>query len=302
MKKIRHIIEFCLLVCFNLVVLLLPLRMALWIGCWLGDIAFYILEIRKEVIIKNLTFAFPNKNQNEILEIARRTYQYFGMSMIELLSFPKLQLKKFADKNIDYEGLEYLDEIANQKQGTVLIAGHFGSWELMGAVLCQKGYPIDFLVGKQHNNYADNLLNFYRRLKGIGIIPLNLALKGVLRAISKGRFVAMLSDQDAGKRDGVFVNFFGRDASTPKGPAVFALRTETPIYMGFCIRQQPFYRHKIKFVKVDYKKTDNSEQDIHLLTTKYTQVLEGFIKKYPEQWFWFHKRWKTTVDNTPNMY
>lgn len=252
--------------------------------------------------MKNLSVAFSNKNPDELFDIARRTYQNFGMSMMELLSFPKLKIKKLINNKIEFEGLEYLDELIAQKQGAVLVAGHFGSWELMGAATRQSGYPLDFLVGKQHNIPVDNLLNFYRKIKKIGIIQLKMALKGVMKAVKSGRFVAMLSDQDAGRRDGVFVNFFSRPASTPKGPAVFSLRADVPVIMGFCIRQKQFSSHKIKFLKVDFKKTGNYEKDIELLTSKYTQILEGFIKKYPDHWFWFHKRWKTVIDNTPNMY
>ncbi|MDD5687786.1 MAG: lysophospholipid acyltransferase family protein [Elusimicrobia bacterium] len=301
MKKISHVIEITVLIIFNFFVLLLPLKLALRIGRWLGDIAFYVLKIRRDVVIKNLSFAFPNKTYDEIYGIAHRTYRNFGMSMIELLFFPKLVITDL-NKNIEFEGLECLDNFLMKKQGMVLIAGHFGSWELMGAATCNKGYPLDFLVGKQHNIYVDNLLNFYRRLKNIGIIPLKMALKNVVKALNNGRFVAMIADQDAGKRDGVFVNFFGKPASTPKGPAVFALHSDIPVAMGFCIRQESCIKHKIKFVPVDFKKTGDNEKDIELLTLKYTQILEGFIKKYPDHWFWFHKRWKTVIDNTENMY
>ncbi|MFH1541308.1 MAG: lysophospholipid acyltransferase family protein [Elusimicrobiota bacterium] len=298
MKKIGYLTELTLLIIFNIFVLIMPLQLTLLIGRRLGDIAFFVLKIRRNVVVKNLLLAFPNKNSGELFDIARRTYQNFGMSMIELLSFPKLNFKKLINNKIEFEGLEFLDELLAQKQGAILVAGHFGSWELMGAATCQKGYPLAFLVGKQHNIYVDNLLNYYRKIKKIGIIQLKMALKGVMKAVKTGRFVAMLSDQDAGKRDGVFVNFFSRPASTPKGPAVFSLRLNVPIVIGFCIRQKQFSMHKIKFLKIDFEKTGNYELDVELLTSKYTQILENFIKKYPDHWFWFHKRWKTIADPT----
>src|SRR3989339_61978 len=300
-RNIKHTAEFSALLVTNFFILLLPLKFSLWAGRRLGSIAFHILKIRREVVIKNLRLAFPKKTNLEIFNIAETTYKNFAMSMIELLSFPKLRLRDFS-KNIEFEGLECLEHSLNNKEGMVLIAGHFGSWELMGAVVRKKGYPINFLVGKQHNIYVDNLLNFYRKLKNVGIIPLKMALKSVIKALKNGEFVAMLSDQDAGRRDGIFINFFGKLASTPKGPAVFALHTDLPVVMGFCIRKPEKIRHKIKFVTLDFRKSGNNEKDIELFTLKYTQILEGFIKKYPDHWFWFHKRWKTTVDNTENMY
>jgi Kdo2-lipid IVA lauroyltransferase/acyltransferase len=302
MKKIKHIIELITLIAVNIFVLLLPLNLALWFARRLGDVAFYIVRIRRKIVLKNLSLAFPNKSYSEIFDIARKTYLNFAMSMIELLSFPKIKIEEFAKNNIEYEGWECLDNFVIRKKGAILIAGHFGSWELMGAVVLSKGYPLDFLIGKQHNIYVDNLLNFYRRQKNMGLIPLDMALKGVLKAVKSGRFVAMIADQDAGKRDGVFVNFFGKAASTPKGPAVFVLRGDIPAAMGFCIRQGFSAKHKIKFVTVDFNKTGDYEKDVELFTSRYTQILEDFVRKYPDQWFWFHKRWKTVIDNTANMY
>ncbi len=280
---------------------MMPLKLALWFGRRLGDIAFFVLKIRRDVVMKNLSFAFSNKNPDELFDIARRTYQNFGMSMVELLSFPKLNNSSFK-KNFEFEGTEFLDELLMQKKGAVLVGAHFGSWELQGAAICNKGYPMDVLAIRQHNYYVDALLSFYRRSKRIGIIQLKMALRDGLKAIKNGRFVAILSDQDAGRRDGVFVDFFNRLASTPQGPAAFALHTDVPVVIGFCIRQKSFMKHKIKFISVDFKKSGNYENDIKMLMSKCTKILEGFIKKYPDHWFWFHKRWKTVIDNTPNMY
>ncbi|MBN1384919.1 MAG: lysophospholipid acyltransferase family protein [Elusimicrobia bacterium] len=301
MKKMRHIIEFVLLMLFNCFVLVLPFRTALWFGRQLGDIAFYILRIRRNIVMRNLTLAFPDKSFNELLRIARKTYRNLAMSMIEVLSFPKLNDKSF-EENFDFEGSEYLDDFLKRKKGAVLVSGHFGSWELLGAAVCKKGYPMDVLVLNQHNRFVDTVLNSYRKSKGVGIIQLKFALKWGLKSIKRGRFLAALVDQDAGRRDGIFVDFFGRPASTSQGPAVFALRTDVPIAMAFCIRQPSYVKHKAKFIPVDFKKTGNYGKDVELLTLRYTQILEDFIRKYPDQWFWFHKRWKTVVDNMEKMY
>ncbi|HBZ00685.1 MAG TPA: lipid A biosynthesis acyltransferase, partial [candidate division Zixibacteria bacterium] len=106
-------------------------------------------------------------------------------------------------------------------KGAVLVTGHFGSWELMGAYVAQHGWPIDYLVGEQHNLKVNKLMNDHRTMFGIGLIELGVAARGVIKAVREGRMVAMLSDQDAGS-DGVIVEFLGRPASTPKGPAAFA--------------------------------------------------------------------------------
>lgn len=301
MKKIKHIIEFVFLMIFNCFILLLPPKIALYVGRRLGDIAFYVLRIRRNVVMKNLKLAFPGKDFNEIAGIARQSYENFAMSMIELLSFPKLSDKSFRE-NFEFEGSEYLDDFLARKKGAVLVGGHFGSWELLGAAVCKYGYPMDVLILKQHNNLVDAVLNSYRKSMGVGVIHVKFALKWGLKAIRKGRFLAALIDQDAGRRDGIFVNFFGRPAATAPGPAVFAIRTNVPIAMVFCIRQPSYIKHKAKVVPVDFKETGNYEKDVGMLTLRYTQILEEFIKEYPNQWFWFHKRWKTVVDNAEKMY
>ncbi|MCK4427671.1 MAG: lysophospholipid acyltransferase family protein [candidate division Zixibacteria bacterium] len=121
------------------------------------------------------------------------------------------------------------------------------------------------------------------------------AAKGIIKALRNNRFVAMLSDQDAGN-DGTVVDFFNRPASTPKGPAAFALKMNAPIIMGFIIRES---REKQKVViekPIFIDKSKNKEDNIQSLTQAYTSVLEEYIRKYPDHWFWPHRRWKSTTD------
>jgi KDO2-lipid IV(A) lauroyltransferase len=207
--------------------------------------------------------------------------------------FPVLKNDKL-DGLVEFEGLENIDRALSEKKGAVMIAGHFGSWELMGAATRQKGYPIDFLVGEQHNLLVDDMMNEYRQLMGIGIIKMGVATRGVIKALRNNRFVAMLSDQDAG-RDGTMVSFFGYPASTPKGPAAFALKTDAQIIMGFIIRQDN-KKQRIIFEKpIHIQKSEDKEEDIKNLTQAYTSLLEDYIRKYPDHWFWPHRRWKSTL-------
>jgi KDO2-lipid IV(A) lauroyltransferase len=179
------------------------------------------------------------------------------------------------------------------------VAGHFGSWELMGAAVSQRGYPLDFLVGEQHNLLVDNLMNDYRRSMGIGIIKMGVAAKGIMKALKENRFVAMLSDQDAGS-DGTVVEFFHRPASTPKGPAAFALKMDAPIIMAFIIRESKKKQRIVIEKPMFGERTSDKEEDIRKLTQTYTQKLEEYIIKYPDHWFWPHRRWKSTTKEYEN--
>jgi len=301
MKRISYFFEFLLVYIFGIFVILLPLKIALWFGRRLGDAAFFMLKIRKNIVLKNLTFAFPGRSSDEIFSIAKDTYRFSGMSFVEFMRFPKLKHININDY-VEFEGLEHLDKLVAEKSGAVLVGAHFGNWEMMGAAICKKGYPLDVLAFKQHNEYFNDWIDSYRNLMGIGLIQLKFAFRTGLKAIRNGRFVAFLADQDAGKRDGIFVDFFGRNASTNQGPAVFALKSDVPIIMGFCMRSESFFKHKVKFVPVDFHKSGNFEEDVKNLTALHTKIIEGFIKKYPAHWFWYHKRWKTPAEGKDAFY
>ena len=294
MKKIRHRIEYIGIKTISNLTQILPYRLSLKMGSILGNLAFSLFRVRSRVTLDNLKRAFGKKyNQQEFKTIARNAYRNIGKGFVEYAMFPAF-IKKNLNTLIEFEGLEYLDQALQDKKGAVLVAGHFGSWELMGAATSYKGYPLDFLVGEQHNLLVDNIMNKYRQLMGIGIIKMGVATRGVIKALKNNRLVAMLSDQDSG-RDGTVVKFFGYPASTPKGPAAFALKVGAPIIMGFIIRQNNGMQ-KVIFEKVEFqKKSEDRDEDIKNLTQAYTAILEDYIRKYPDHWFWPHRRWKTTL-------
>jgi KDO2-lipid IV(A) lauroyltransferase len=128
---------------------------------------------------------------------------------------------------------------------------------------------------------------------GVGLIEVGVSARGVIAALRKGRAVAMLSDQDAGA-DGVIVDFLGRPASTPKGPAAFALKTGCPIFVISFVRNE-LDKH-VLYIEgpIIMKKTEDKEKDIKQLTQAYTDIIEKYVKLHPDHWFWAHRRWKTT--------
>ena len=291
-RLIKHRIEFWITYLVGAFARLIPYRLALALGSFLGWLVFDILRMRRKVTLINLKNSL-GKNKEGLAGIGRKAYQNMGKSMVEYSLFPSLNKEKIM-RMVEFEGTENFDEALRKGKGAVLVTGHFGSWELMGAALSQKGYPIDFLVGEQHNLLVDNLMNNYRRSMGIGIIKMGAAAKGVIRAVKSSRFVAMLSDQDAGS-DGTVIEFFNRPASTPKGPAAFALKIDVPIIMGFIIRENQKKQRIIIEKPIFVEKTPDKEDDIRRLTQAYTRVLEEYIRKYPDHWFWPHRRWKSTT-------
>jgi KDO2-lipid IV(A) lauroyltransferase len=292
-KRIRYRLEYLAVVTLIFILNLIPYRIALLFGDTVGILAFSVFRIRRKVTMDNLEKSLGDSyTRVEYKRIAARAYRYIGRGMIEYGLFPSLK-KKNLERFLTIAGEDNLSEIESGDRGAVLVTGHFGSWELMGAFLASRGWPIDYLVGEQHNLLVNRLMNDHRRLFGIGLIEMGVAARGVIKAIRNGRMVCMLSDQDAGS-DGAIVSFLGRPASTPKGPAAFALKTGAPLACGFIIREG--WRQKVIIEPpIDFRPSGDKDNDVRELTQKYTNLLEGYIRKHPDHWFWPHRRWKSTT-------
>jgi len=269
------------------------------LGSGLGWFAFHILKVRRRVVLNNLVHAFPEKSEQELLGIACRTYQNFAKMIFEYMRFPVMKKEEILNM-CQMDNPEHFDWILENGKGGILIGGHFGNWELMGAHIAQSGYPVSFLVGKQRNKRIDNVMNENRSLMGIKIIRMGMAVRGVLKTLRNNEIIALLSDQDAHK-EGVFVDFMGRKASTPQGPAVFALKTGAPILFTSAVRL-PKGKHRTAstILRFDHLK-DLTPENIQEVTQAYTSVLEEMVRKYPDHWFWMHRRWKTRPPEEKKM-
>lgn len=180
-----------------------------------------------------------------------------------------------------------LDEAMAEGKGCIMVSGHMGNWEIGGCLAAARGIPTTFVVTTQRNKLIEAKLDRYREASGAEIVKRRVATKGVLSALKRKRMVAILIDQDA-HEDGAFVPFFGRPASTPRGPAVFQLRTGAPLVFAYSIRL-PGERYRIHYERIQTEGITDADELTALLTSK----LEAAIRIRPEQWFWMHRRWKT---------
>jgi len=180
-----------------------------------------------------------------------------------------------------------LREALSEGKGCLVFSGHLGNWELMGAAASRSGIPVTFVVTTQRNKQIEAMMDDIRRSVGIEIVKRRDAISGVLSALKRNRCVALLIDQDA-HEDGAFVPFFGRLASTPRGPAVFHLRTGAPLVFAQCVRL-PGERYRIRCTRMDTRGIEDADD----LTALMTSHLEAAIRETPEQWFWMHRRWKS---------
>jgi len=261
---------------------------ALRSGAALGDAA-HALGIRREVARRNLALAFPERSAAERDALLARHYRELGRVAAEYGRMPRLVAAADGEVVAGVEGLEPLRALAGR--GLMLLTGHYGNFELLGAWLGRIN-PVDFLVQPLSNPAVEARIERLRGAAGVGTISTRGGVKQVFKALRAGRWIALLADQDARGR-GVFVPFFGRLASTPEGPARLSLQTGAPIVMGFPTRREDG-RHHLVIEPPHWPEGGTDTESVRALTAWHTAKLEAQVRRAPEYWFWLHRRWKTS--------
>jgi len=267
----------------------MPWRASLAFGAGLGDLARG-LGVRREVALDNLACAFPERGDAERQAILAEHYRELGRVCCEYARLPELAHAPGDEVVAAARGLDHLEAARAQGRGVILLTGHYGNFELLGAWLARR-YPLDIVVQELANPGVDAILARARRDAGVGLIPRGAGVRRVFHALRENRCVALVADQDA-RRSGVFVPFFGRCCSTPAGPAELALRTGAPLVMGFALRR-PDGRHELELLPPLAMPDTHDRAAVIALTAAHTAVLEEWVRRRPATWFWLHRRWKT---------
>jgi len=290
--KISHGFEFAAFWLLAKVVQLMPAWLVDKVAVVLGKTAYHILTSRRRIAMDNLRRAFKDeKTEDEYKDIAKGAFVNFARTTLEFMRLPII-MKNGINKIISGdEERKFIDQAMQGDKGMVLITGHFGSWELFGGWLASLGYPTDFLVGQQHNLLVDKMLNDLRRSTGVGLIPVGVAARHVIKALKNRHQVAFISDHHSAS-GGVVVKLFDRPASTPKGAAMFSIQVGCPVVLGVLLRKKYNLHEPIVFEPIYPPDTGDKEKDIESITQQYTSLLESVIRKYPDQWMWTHRRWK----------
>ncbi len=224
--------------------------------------------------------------------IVKNSWTRFGPMIIEVLRFPIM--RNNMDKYINFSGIKNLDAALSLGRGGIIATAHSDNWELLGGALSQHGYKLVGVSQEQSNQGADKFINEYRAMVGMYIMY-KYNVRGMFKMIAKGYLIGLIMDQDAAD-DGIVIPFLGRDASCAHGAATIARRTQAPIIPIF-ISKGPGRTHNINIDKAVFvEKTSNKHADIRKTTILLTQKIEEHIKKYPNEWFWLHDRWKS-VEN-----
>ena len=277
---------------------LLGWRGASWVGGRIARLVYKPLGIRGGVVERQIAAAFPGQSPAAVVSLAGRSYESLGRTSIETATMPGTSAKEILERVERVEGWEFVERGLAQGTGVILVTGHLGNWELGGAYFAARGVPIDVVARGMANPIFEAYVNRTRRKIGMEVIHDKDAVRRTPRSLRDNRCVAFVSDHDALGLASTFVPFFGRPAKTPRGPAVFALRFAVPVLFVAIVRERSG-KYAVLIEPVPVHPTGDREADIDAIVLAYTQMLERYVRQYPDQYFWQHRRWRRQPPDTP---
>jgi KDO2-lipid IV(A) lauroyltransferase len=280
----------------------LPLRMALSVGSTLGRGAYYCSGRLRRTGQRNLELAFPDFTLTERRRLLHGCFQSMGRLLGVFSQFDTADTQTL-QSIVECEGLENIDAARQSGRGVILFTGHVGAWELSSFALSLFGHPLSFLVRRIDNPKIEKLVDERRERLGNRTIDKRSAAREMLQILQGGGTLGILVDLNTLDREGIFVDFFGVPASTTFMLAKLALRTEAAVLPVFA----PWDRERGRFLlKIDepltVARSGDDEDDVRRLTQLFTGVVEKYVRRYPDQWLWIHRRWKTRPPGEPGLY
>jgi Kdo2-lipid IVA lauroyltransferase/acyltransferase len=286
----RHRLEYLAVASVVSAVRLLPMRAVLAVGSLLGY-AFCLLDgPHRRLAVRNLEAAFPVRTRAECRTIARGMFGHFGRLLMVLLKFSTMSPDRML-KHVEFDGEERVVNAHGLQRGVLLFTGHFGFWEINALVHALELKPMAVLARPLDNPLLHQLLESVRTSTGNSVIYRRGAIRRVLRALGANQAVAVLIDQHIQTTDAVYVEFFNRPAATTSALAALALRTGAPVVPVFALplpggRFRMVYEHPVEPPRAD------DPDAIREFTQRCTDVLEMYVRRYPQLWLWMHRRWR----------
>jgi KDO2-lipid IV(A) lauroyltransferase len=287
------ILEWILVVVLGKVFALLPASAAYRLGEGVGRLAYHLDRRHRTITVENLAQAFPGKcAPGEIEALAHAVFENLGRTAVDVARSDRL-LRKCKLGAFHIDGRERLQEAGRRGKGVLVITAHFGPWELLPLVptLC---YGQSHMVARPLDNpWLDDLFTAMREREGSRIIRKRAAVQAILQVLRRGETVGVLIDQHISEREGVVVPFFARPASTAYAPALIAMRSGAAVFPVVILREGRGRYRVLIADEVPVRRSRDFKADLVENTARFTAAIEGFIRKYPDHWFWVHRRWKT---------
>ena len=269
----------------------LPRGITLVIGGWLGTLAFWLAPQQRELACDHLRSSLRLSDERRVRTIAKQCFQHLGKTVVEFMRFPRLGHKQI-QRYVTFEGIEHVEQALAQGKGAIILTGHFGNWELLAASISATVAPLTPIVRKLRSPRLNALVSHYREKAGYATIDRDTGIRQALQCLRRNELLGIVADVDT-TVSGVFVDFFGRRAYTPYSPVAIALKTGAAILPTFIIRQPDGSHRAVIEPPLALKRTRTKEKDLVVNTQKFTKIIEAYIRQYPAQWIWMHRRWKT---------
>lgn len=286
--RLSHTVQYYALVAFARLLCLVPRRAALALGSALGRLG-WSLGIRRKLVLANIALARPDASPAELRRIGARAASNFGRTASEFIRYG-IKDRDAIDELVHIDGLELLRNALAAGKGAIVLTGHHGAWAIYFAAVAMKGIPLSLLVGKQHNPKVDA---FILKIPGDRVEFISKgrsAVKKILANLTAGRAVVMVADQHAGKA-GAQVPFFGKPTSTLALPGSFAVKYDAPVFLMTGHRRDDG-NHDVAIKALDVPLRDTPEAQKIEVLRRYNEELGAIVAARPEQYFWYHRRWR----------
>jgi KDO2-lipid IV(A) lauroyltransferase len=268
----------------------------------LGWLGFHLATRQRRTGLQNLRMALPELSAADQQKTLRGCFQNLGRLLVEFTHFPDLN-KSNISQFVVHDGLENYLEGLSRGRGVIFMTAHFGAWELSSFAHAVYGYPLKFIVRPIDNPRVEKLISRYRTLSGNVPVQRRSAARDILKALRENEAVGILFDQNTTRSEGVFANFFGIPAATTPAIALFALRTGAAVVPGFLIWDAALKKHRLRLdPPIELINTGDLEHDVLENTKQFNAILEGYVRKHPDQWLWIHRRWKTRPEGESPIY
>jgi KDO2-lipid IV(A) lauroyltransferase len=280
----------------------LPRGAARRVGVWIGVIAHASLKRLKDVGLRNLELAYPASEAAWREGTLAAVYRNLGLLLAEFCLMENYDREE-ASRFIDYDGLDHYLAAKERGKGVLVLTGHLGAWELSSFYHSLRGFRMGLVIRRLDNPLIDAFVNRIRCLHGNRVIHKDDFARGLISAMRGGETVGILMDTNMTPPQGVFVPFFGREACTASGLARVALKTDAAVLPGFLLWIEAEQRYRLCFgEQMELVKTANAEADVLANTALFTATIEQYVRRYPEQWLWMHRRWKTRPVGEAGIY
>jgi len=301
-STLRNVLEFIPAWLLLKLLGLLPRSAALYISKLIAQATYYLHGRLRRVAHTNLELAMPELTAEQRLTIVKGVFLNLGRLLGEFSQFPKITRENISTI-VDYDGFENYKRAFDLGRGVLYLTGHGGAWELCAFSHGAYGYPLNFLVRPLDNPLLDRLITSYRQCSGNRTINKNKAVRPVLESLRRGQAIGVLIDVNTLADQGVFCNFFGVPACSTTGLAVFALRSGAPVIPVFLIWDEKLGKHRLRFEpEMPLIRTGDFKEEVLLNTARFMKAIEDFVRRYPDQWLWVHKRWGTRPEGEASLY